>query len=69
MRRITPRALMGGLDHAKFAETSAAGVREQVRTAIAEAGPRKLFIAPGCAIPSFSFPELIRAARAEVGKD
>ena len=69
MRRLTPRALMGGIDHGSFPYTSAAKIREQIRSAIAEAGPRKLFIAPGCAIPSYSFPELIRAARAEVGKD
>jgi len=69
MRRITPRALMGGIDHGSFPYTSAEKIREQIRTAIAETGPRKLFIAPGCAIPSYSFPELIRAARAEVGKD
>ena len=24
---------------------------------------------PGCAVPTYSFPELIRAARTEVGKD
>jgi uroporphyrinogen decarboxylase len=69
MRRSVPRALVGGLDHVKFPEMSAAAVREQIRAAIAEAGPQKLLIAPGCAIPSFSFPELIRAAQAEVGKD
>jgi uroporphyrinogen decarboxylase len=69
MRKVTPRALMGGLDHSSFPYTSAAKIREQVRTAVAEAGTRKLFIAPGCAIPSYSFSELIRAARAEVGKD
>jgi uroporphyrinogen decarboxylase len=69
MRRISSRALMGGLDHAKFAETSAAGIREQIRTAIAEVGSRKLLLAPGCAIQSYSFPELIRAARSEVGRD
>jgi uroporphyrinogen decarboxylase len=69
MRRLTPRALMGGIDHGSFPYTSAAKIREQIRSAIAEAGPRKLFVSPGCAIPSYSFPELIRAARAEVGKD
>jgi uroporphyrinogen decarboxylase len=69
MRKVTPRALMGGIDHNNFPYTSAGKIREQVRSAIAEAGPRKLFIAPGCAIPSYSFPELIRAARAEAGKD
>jgi uroporphyrinogen decarboxylase len=69
MRRLTPRVLMGGIDHESFPYSSAAHVREQVRSAIAEAGARKLFIAPGCALPTYSFPELIRAARAEVGKD
>jgi uroporphyrinogen decarboxylase len=69
MRRVTATALMGGLAHENFAYTSAAKLREQVRSAIQEAGVRKLFIAPGCAIPSYSFPELIRAVRAEVGKD
>jgi uroporphyrinogen decarboxylase len=69
MRKLTPRALVGGLDHVNFPYTSAARVREQIRSAIEEAGPRKLLMAPGCAIPSYSFPELIRAARAEVGKD
>jgi uroporphyrinogen decarboxylase len=69
MRRVTPRALMGGIDHVNFPYVSAAKVREQVRSAVAAGGTRKLFVAPGCAIPSYSFPELIRAARAEVGKD
>jgi uroporphyrinogen decarboxylase len=69
MRRLTPRALMGGIGHTNFPYTSAATIREQIRTAVQEAGPRKLLITPGCAIPSYSFPELIRAARAEVGKD
>jgi uroporphyrinogen decarboxylase len=69
MRKLTPRALVGGLDHANFPYTSAARVREQIRSSIEEAGPRKLLVAPGCAIPSYSFPELIRAARSEVNKD
>jgi len=69
MRRLTPRVLVGGIDHVNFPYTSAARVREQVRSAVAEAGARKLFIAPGCALPTYSFPELIRAARAELGKD
>jgi hypothetical protein len=36
---------------------------------VTEAGARKLLIAPGCALPTYSFPELIRAAKAELGKD
>jgi uroporphyrinogen decarboxylase len=69
MRKLTPRVLVGGIDHTNFPYTSAGRIREQVRTAIAEAGTRKLFVAPGCALPTYSFPELIRAARAELGKD
>ena len=69
MRKLTPKALVGGIDHASFPYTSAARIREQVRSAVTEAGPRKLLIAPGCALPTYSFPELIRAARAELGKD
>jgi uroporphyrinogen decarboxylase len=69
MRKLTPRVLVGGIDHVNFPYTSAGRIREQVRTAIAEAGTRKLFVAPGCALPTYSFPELIRAARAELGKD
>jgi uroporphyrinogen decarboxylase len=69
VRQLTPRALVGGIDHVNFPYTSAARIREQVRSAVAEAGARKLLVAPGCAIPTYSFPELIRAARAELGKD
>jgi uroporphyrinogen decarboxylase len=69
MRKLTPRALMGGIDHVNFPYTSAARIREQVRSAVTEAGARKLLIAPGCALPTYSFPELIRAAKAELGKD
>jgi uroporphyrinogen decarboxylase len=68
MRRRTAHALVGGIAHTPFAYMSAARIREQVRTAISEAGPRKLLLAPGCAIPTYSFPDLIRAARAEAGK-
>src|SRR5215471_14810372 len=44
MRKLTARALMGGIDHANFPYTSAAKIREQVRSAVAEAGARKLFV-------------------------
>ncbi len=68
MRRRTALALVGGLGHTHFPYVSAARVRAEVRTAVAEAGPRHLLLAPGCAIPTYSFPELIRAARDEAGK-
>jgi uroporphyrinogen decarboxylase len=69
MRRRTRRTLVGGIDHVKFAELSAAALREQVRTAIADAGSERLLLAPGCAVPTYSFPDLIRAARAAATGD
>ena len=62
-RRLTPRALVGGINHVNFPYVTAATLREQVRTAVLEAGRGKLLLAPGCAIPTYSFPELIRATR------
>ncbi|MBI4012696.1 MAG: hypothetical protein HY359_10330 [Candidatus Rokubacteria bacterium] len=62
-RGRTPLALVGGIDHTNFPYVSAAAIREQVRGAVAEAGREKLLLAPGCAVPTYSFPDLIRAAR------
>jgi len=65
LRARTGLALMGGLGHANFPYISAAAVRAEVREAVAQAGREKLFLAPGCALPTYTFPELIRAARDE----
>jgi len=65
LRARTRLALMGGLGHAKFAYTSAAAIRAEVRDAIRQAGRDRLFLAPGCAFATYTFPELIRAARDE----
>jgi uroporphyrinogen decarboxylase len=62
-RRRTSRVLVGGIDHTNFPYVSAAAIRAQVASAVAEAGRDKLLLAPGCAVPTYSFPELIRAAR------
>jgi uroporphyrinogen decarboxylase len=62
-RGRTPLALVGGIEQDRFPQASAAEVRAEVRRAVAEAGREKLLVAPGCAIPTYSFPELIRAAR------
>lgn len=67
MRRRTSLALVGGIDHTTFPYVSAAAVRSQVETAVTEAGRERLLLAPGCAVPTYSFPELIRAARAAAG--
>ena len=68
MRRRTPLALVGGINHVNFPDVAAARIRDEVRGAVAEAGRAKLLLAPGCAVPTYSFPELIRAARDEAGR-
>jgi len=67
-RKRTTRPLMGGLGHSGFAYSSAATVRAQIRSAIDEAGPQKLLLAPGCAVATYAFPDLLHAARDEAGR-
>ena len=62
-RRRTPLTLMAGLDHLKFPYVSAALIRTQVRSARSQAGNTKFILAPGCSVPTYSFPPLILAAR------
>ena len=54
---------MTGMDHIKFPYVSARAVRDQVKTARAQAGNTKFILAPGCSVASYSFPPLIKAAR------
>jgi uroporphyrinogen decarboxylase len=61
--RRTPLTLMAGLDHVKFPYVSAHVIRDQVKTACAQAGNTKFILAPGCSVATYSFPPLIRAAR------
>lgn len=68
MRRRSPLTLMAGLDHVKLVESSAGLVRGQVRGALAEAGPTHFILAPGCSLPTYAYPPLIRAAREESAK-
>ncbi|HSR10104.1 MAG TPA: uroporphyrinogen decarboxylase family protein [Thermodesulfobacteriota bacterium] len=62
-RRKTPLALMAGIDHVKFANVSAGVIRGHVRGAMAQGGNTKFILAPGCSLPTFSYPPMIRAAR------
>lgn len=68
MRQRSPLTLMAGLDHVKLVESSAELVRGQVRRALAEAGPTRFILAPGCSLPTYAYPPLIRAAREESAK-
>jgi len=62
-RRRTPLTLMAGLDHIKFPYVSVRAIRDQVKSALAQAGGTKFILAPGCSVPTYSFPPLIQAAR------
>jgi uroporphyrinogen decarboxylase len=67
-RRRTSLTLMTGLDHVKFAESSARLVREGVRRALAAGGPTGFILAPGCSVPTYTYPPLLHAARDESAK-
>jgi uroporphyrinogen decarboxylase len=66
-RRRTSLTLMTGLDHVRFADMTADDVRRQVRSAREEGGATRFFLAPGCSLPTYAYPPLIRAARAAAG--
>jgi uroporphyrinogen decarboxylase len=63
-RKKTSLTLMTGLDHVRFTEMSADAVRRQVRAAREQGGSTRFFLAPGCSLPTYAYPPLIRAARA-----
>ena len=65
VRRRTAMTLMTGLNHVTFAEESAPLVRAQVKRAVTEGGSTRFILAPGCSLPTYTYPPLIRAARAE----
>jgi len=62
-RQKTSLTLMAGIDHVNFPNMSLKRVKEQVRSAIAQAGDTRFILAPGCAIPTYSFTPLIKAIR------
>jgi uroporphyrinogen decarboxylase len=65
-RNKTRLTLMAGLDHIKFPYVSAQTIRDQVKSALSQAGKTRFILAPGCAVPTYSFPPLIQAARDEL---
>jgi uroporphyrinogen decarboxylase len=62
-RKKTSLTLMAGLDHVKFPYLSAKTIRDQVKSALSQAGNTKFILAPGCAVPTYSFTPLIKAVR------
>jgi uroporphyrinogen decarboxylase len=67
-RKKTSLTLVAGIDHVKFPNVSAGIIRNQIKSAMAQAGNAKFILAPGCSLPTFSYPPLIRAARDAVKK-
>jgi uroporphyrinogen decarboxylase len=63
VRRRTGLTLMAGLDHVKFPTVSAGAVRNEVAAARAQGGATRFILAPGCSVPTYSYPPLIQAAR------
>ena len=66
--RRTPLTLITGVDHARFVESSARRAREGVRAALASGGDTRFILAPGCSLPTYAYPPLVRAAREESAK-
>jgi len=62
-RKKTSLTLMAGIDHVKFPYVSAKTIRDHVKSALFQAGNTKFILAPGCAVPTYSFTPLIRAVR------
>jgi uroporphyrinogen decarboxylase len=65
-REKTSLTLMAGIDHVKFPNVSAGIIRSQIKAATSQAGNTKFILGPGCSLPTFSYPPLIKAACAEV---
>jgi len=62
-RKKSSLTLVAGIDHVKFTNISAGIIRSQIKSAIAQAGNTKFILAPGCSLPTFSYPPMIKAAR------
>jgi hypothetical protein len=63
MRPRTALTLMAGVDHERFAQVSPLILRRQGQSARAQAGASRFILAPGCSVPTYSFPPLIAAIR------
>jgi uroporphyrinogen decarboxylase len=61
-RKMTDRTLMAGIDHVQFPYVSAQAIREQVAAARTAGGNTRFILAPGCSVPTYSYPPLIHAA-------
>ena len=65
-RRLTPRCLMGGVDHLAARSLPAEQVVRQGREAVAQAGERGFILAPGCTFPADTPEANLRALQQAV---
>lgn len=54
LRQKTDKCLMGGINETRIQEQTLAEIKAEVDDTIAQAGPSRLIIAPGCTMPSFT---------------
>jgi len=62
-RRLTRKALMGGIRETNLSQRTPSEVAREVRSAVEQAGRAGLFVAPGCAVDTQVPSDLIHAAR------
>ena len=62
-KKQTDLPLMAGIDHVRFPDLTVPEMRAQVKEAIRQAGDRGLIVAPGCAVPTWSFTPMYHAVR------
>lgn len=62
VRGRTSLTLMAGLDHVRFAEMPVPEVTAHVKAALAEGGATRFILAPGCSVPTYTYPPMIHAA-------
>lgn len=65
-RRLTSKAIVGGINHLELHRMSPAQAAEQTRAARAEAGSRGFMVGPGCTVSPHTAEEQLRAIKAAV---
>lgn len=60
------KTVLGGIDEAAAAHSSAKGIEEQVARAVSEVGKRGLIVTPGCSVPTDTPVGCLRAIKSAV---
>jgi uroporphyrinogen decarboxylase len=62
-RERSGKAVMGGINEARIAQSSPGEIRDEVTTVLRETGTRALLITPGCSVPTDTPERNLRALR------